>query len=106
MSAPDNVHTARPWSKYLSTVDCLTPGLADDQRELRARLMLARDLALARMRDAPVDSWELWQCIHSIASRWVFVAASIDDLDNVRKSLVRVAFQANALDRRAYHEQV
>lgn len=104
MSGPDNLTATGMWTRHLGAVDTFTPGLADDEREIRARLMLARDLALGRMREATADSAELWQSIYSIASRWVFTAAPLDRLQSVRAALVRVALQANALEWRVDHD--
>ncbi len=106
MSGPENLNGTGLWRRHLSAVDTFTPGLPDDERELRARLMLSRDLALARLRDASPDAAELLQAIYSIASRWVFTSATADDLRNVRKSLVRIMLAASALDWRIDHEAI
>lgn len=98
MSGPDNPNATGMWQRYLTAVDAFVPGAPSIEREHRARLMLARDLALGRLRDASPDAAELWEAIYSIASRWAFTVAKTTDLQNVRTSLVRVALAANALE--------
>lgn len=86
------------WRRYLGAVDQFLPGCAANEREQRARLMLARDLALARMREAGADALPLWSAAHSIAARWAMSNARCDDLQAVRMALVRLALAAGALD--------
>jgi hypothetical protein len=102
MSGPENLTASGMWQRYLPAVDVLVPCLSDEQREMRARLMLARDMALGRMREASADSWQIWNSIHDIASRWAFTAATLDQLETVRRALVRCAMQANALEFREW----
>lgn len=90
-----------PIAAAVEQVGHFLPETGDDERQLRARIMYARDIASTRSaRGMSFDGRRLYSIAAGIASDWVFKRpASMDELQDVRAILARIFLSAGALER-------
>lgn len=92
MNAPPNI------VRYASTVSQFLPGIDDETKELRCRILYLRDKSMAARRTATWDAAQILGTIVSIGTQYAFANMPIEQLETVHKSLVRLLVAATALE--------
>lgn len=92
MNAPPNV------ARYASTVTQFMPGIDDESRDLRCRILYLRDKSMAAQRTATWDAAQILGTIASIGTAYAFASMPIEEIETVHKSLVRLMMAATALE--------
>lgn len=88
------------WQGHLGAIDSFMPGLADEERALRARVMFMRDRANQIMRQHEVD-WAASQLLGTIQSLGhAYALAPIDaaELQSLRTSMAELFRIAASLE--------
>jgi len=87
-----------PSEQYRPIILTFLPGCEGDELDLRARLLLMRDRALATKPIACEDSWYLLDLVERVASRDAFRSMHIADLERTRATLVMCVAAASNFD--------
>jgi hypothetical protein len=96
MNAPLNHYPKR--EDYEPAVRAFLPGVAEDELGLRAGLLLMRDRAMATKPIACEESWHLLDLVERTAGREAFRSMPIDELNEVRRLLIRCVSTASGFD--------
>lgn len=104
MNAPARIdHPQRSkgtaWERYLPTLAALRPCGDDDEARQRAGLLLMRDIATERQRDASEPAGMVFAVIEEIAARTALGSFSTEQLDTIRLALVRLGTGARELEK-------
>jgi hypothetical protein len=78
------------WQPYLPTIAALCPTSDDQEAELRARLMLLRDLANADQRSSTWEASQVLAAVEALAAAHVLTPMPLDMLAATRVGLIRL----------------
>ena len=96
MNAPARI-PSRERSAYYPQIDTFMPGCEEEERELRASLMLMRDNATAALKWSAPDACDLLEVVQRQCTVNCFTVMSVDDLREFRAIMVRTLTCASSL---------
>lgn len=96
MNAPARI-PSRERSAYYPQIDTFMPGCGDDERDLRASLMLMRDNASAALKWSAPSACDLLEVVQRQCTVNCFKAMLVDDLRDFRAVMVRTLSCASSL---------
>jgi len=97
---PTDTKGNRPFSKarYGQMVGLLVPGTPEDQIEIRAALMMMRDLSSSAKRNAGDVSWAILDIIEQVVTQFGFAAMTTEEATEMRMVLRLLAQAAARFD--------
>lgn len=95
MNAP--VKARISWEDFRSTVWPLFRNAPAEEIEMRARLLLIRDLSLGALGYASEEAWHLLKAISEMAGRYALEPITLDQLKEMRRVLVMASAAANSM---------
>lgn len=95
MNAP--AAQAPKWQDFRSTVAPVFPRASAEELELRARLLLIRDLGVRALSYASEEAYALLSAIVEMSGRYALAPISVDQLREMRRILVMASANANSM---------
>lgn len=96
MNAPTATRPAR-WEDFRSTVLPLFRRANAEEIEVRARLLLIRDLAIGAMSYSSEEAYHLLKAISEMAGRFALADIDLPSLREMRRILILTSANANAM---------
>jgi hypothetical protein len=103
MNAPANIRLAKRRDEYRPTVERMLPGVEGEELQLRCSLLLMRDSASATLRHCSEDAAGVLQQVESLAAVYAFTPLPLDELRELRRTLVRLTSCASGLEAFAFN---
>ena len=98
MNAPTNVSGSKRRDAYLPAIGMFVPGADDEERQIRASIMLMRDQASSAMRYAGDEAYRILQTVEQIATIHCFAPASLATLKELRRQLILLTSSASVIE--------
>lgn len=85
------------WEDFRPTALAIFPAATNEELEVRARLLLIRDLSLGALGYASEEAWHLLKAISEMAGRYALEPITLDQLREMRRVLVMASAAANSM---------
>ena len=95
MNAQTSVRAS--WENFRTTVWSIFPKATGEELELRARLLLIRDLAIQAMGYSSEEAYHLLRAVAEMAGRYALADVSLAQLKEMRRILVLTSSNANSM---------
>lgn len=83
---------------YVPAVRAFCPAAEGEELELRASLLLMRDMSMSTKPRCSEEGWQILDLVERTASRDAFRSMSIAELAEIRRLLIRLVSTASGFD--------